>query len=108
MLSFPDTDYYATGALTTKPQPLGEAVLDPAEIAAIIATGKVVLMLRINELGKVVEVSIEHSDLPDVITETAVQAFLKLPFAPGELNGRKVGSVMRIEVRYDDDRLPVP
>lgn len=107
-LSFPDMDYYATNTLTTKPQPLGEAVLDPAEIAAIIATGKVVLVLRINELGKVIDVSVEHSDLPDVFSETAAKAFRKLPFTPGELDGRKVGAVMRVEVRYDDERLPAP
>ena len=108
ILPLPGIDYYATKALTVKPKALGEAVLDPAEIAAIVASGKVVLVLRIDERGEVVDVSVEHSDLPDVITETAVQAFLKLPFAPGELDGRKVGAVMRIEVRYDDDRLPAP
>lgn len=108
ILPLPGIDYYATNALTVKPKALGEAALDPEEIAAIVATGRVVLLLRINEQGEVVDVSVEHSDLPDVFSETAAKAFRKLRFAPGELDGRKVGAVMRIEVRYDDDRLPAP
>lgn len=108
ILPLPGMDYFPTNALAVKPKALGEAALDPAEIAAIVASGKILLVLRINDQGEVVDVSVEHSDLPDVFTETAVQAFLKLPFAPGELNGRKVGAVMRIEVRYDDVRLSAP
>lgn len=106
LLPLPGVDYYATNELTIKPQPLGEAALDPAEIAAIVASGKILLVLRINEQGEVVGVSVDHSDLPDVFSEAVTTAFRKLHFSPGELNGQKVGAVMRVEVRYDDARVP--
>lgn len=99
---FPRVDYYATNELTVRPRALGEAALDPAEIAAIVASGRIVLDLWINDRGAVVNVAVKHSDLPDVFSQVAVRAFQMLPFTPGELNGRKVGVRMQVEVRYAD------
>jgi TonB family protein len=104
----PSVDYYPTNVLTAKPQPLGEVALDPEEIAARVASGRIVLVLWINEGGTVVKVNIKHSDLPDVFSQVAVKAFQTLQFTPGELNGQKVGARMQVEVSYDDDRLPEP
>jgi hypothetical protein len=40
--------------------------------------------------------------LPIAISRSAVAAFGNLRFVPGEINGRRVRTMMRIEVTYDD------
>lgn len=106
LLPIPGVDYYAINELTIKPIALGEALLDPEDIGSIVASGKIVLVLWINDQGEVVDAFVDRSDLPDIFSEAATNAFRKLRFLPGELNGQKVGTVMRIEVRYEDDRIP--
>jgi hypothetical protein len=54
----------------------------------------------------VTSVEVEHSDVPEAVSALAAAAFAKLRFAPGELNGRAVGAMMRIEVSYDDLKPP--
>lgn len=104
LLPLPATVYYSTDELTKRPQPLAAVDLDAPQIRPIVASGKIVLKLWINELGLVVEVAVEKSDLPEIFSRTAVAAFKQLRFAPGERNGQPVGTVMRIEVNYDDGR----
>lgn len=106
LLPIPAPDYYTTDQLTKRPQPTGVADLDKPETSTIIASGKMVLKLWIDDLGDVVDVLVEQSELPEVISRSAVEAFRRLHFVPGELKGRRVGSVMRIEIIYDDGRKP--
>jgi len=100
--------YYTTDQLSKRPQPLGSAELDVPEIRPIVASGSVILQLWIDESGAVIEVAIEQTSLPDIFSRTAVAAFKGLRFAPGERSGVRVGSVMRIEVNYDDGRASIP
>ncbi len=100
--------YYTTDQLTKRPRPTAEANLDPPEIGPIFASGTIVLVLWISEFGKVIAVDVEKTDLPQALTATAVAAFRNLPFIPGEINGRRVGTLMRIEVIYDDGTRPRP
>jgi len=93
--------FYAAEALTIRPVALSEPVLDAG------GTGEVVLALWIDEQGAVVDLSVERSELPADRIAAVADAFRLVRFAPGELNGQKVGAVMRIEVSYDDERLPV-
>jgi TonB family protein len=65
-----------------------------------------ILKLWISELGKVVEVEVEKSELPEAFSSAAINAFKQLQFTAGERHGLPVGSVMRIEVSYIDGRLP--
>ena len=106
VLPIPAPTFYTTDQLTKRPQPISDPNLDTPEIAPIFASGTVVLKLWINELGAVVSVDLEQSDLPEEISATAVAAFGKLRFVPGEINGRPVGTMMRIEVTYDDSTTP--
>ena len=100
----PARAFYAANELTIRPVALGEPALD----AGIAASGEVVLSLWIDDLGSVVEVSVERSDLPAEQLPALADAFRMLRFAPGELNGQTVGAVIRIAVKYDDDqRLPM-
>lgn len=108
VLPIPAPAYYSTDQLSKRPQPTAPAELDVPEIRPIIAAGTVILKLWINELGYVVSVDVEKSDLPEIFSETAVAAFRSLRFTPGELNGRRVGAVMRIQVTYEDSRIPPP
>ncbi|MFZ4537512.1 energy transducer TonB [Propionivibrio sp.] len=99
-------DYYPTSELTVKPQALGEAILDSEDGVALIASGRLVLVLWINEKGEVVDISVDNNELPDSLMQSTLDALKKLRFSPGELNGQKVGALMRIEVSYDDEYAP--
>ena len=74
----------------------------------MIPSGKVILKVWITELGNVASVDVEKSDMPEAVSASAAAAFGKLRFVPGEINGRPVGSMMRIEVIYDDGAGPLP
>jgi|GEM_PF-1003700 hypothetical protein len=97
--------YYPTSLLTVRPQPVGEADLDPPQLRPIVASGKVRLTLWIKPSGEALKVAVESTDLPQYFVDVAVGAFERLRFKPGELHGLRVGVVMRIEVTYDDGRM---
>jgi TonB family protein len=106
LLPIPAPTYYTTDQLTKRPQPTTAAELDAPEIKPILASGTIILKLWISELGDVISVEIEKTDLPELFAKTAVAAFRNLRFVPGEINGRPVGTMMRIEITYDDGRKP--
>ena len=108
LLPLPAPAYYTTDQLTKRPQPLAAAELDAPAIRPIVASGKIVLKLWINEFGVVTDVNVEKTELPEAFSRTAVAAFKDLRFVPGERNGQPVRTLMRIEVNYDDGRLPLP
>ena len=97
--------YVPAEQLTPRPRALAEPELDPQQLAAYVASGEIALTLWIDEHGAVSELHVEHSDLPAVFAQTAAAAFREVRFAPGEIDGHAVGSVLRIAVRYDDERL---
>lgn len=105
LLPLPGIIYYPTSFLSVRPQPMAEANLDPPQIRPIVASGKIILTLWINPFGATSKVAVEATDLPQPFVGAAVAAFEQLRFKPGELHGQKVGSVMKIEVTYDDGRL---
>jgi hypothetical protein len=100
--------YYTTDLLSKHPAPIGPVELDAPELASIIAAGTVTLKLWIDELGNVVSIDVEKTDLPEAFSKAAVAAFKSVNFTPGELDGRHVASLMRIEVSYEDSRVPPP
>ncbi len=106
LLPLPAPAYYTTDQLTKRPQPVAAADLDAVEIRPIVVSGKMILKLWINEFGVVADVLVETTELPGAFSRTAVAAFRGLRFVPGERNGQPVGAVMRIEVTYDDGRMP--
>lgn len=100
--------YYPTDQLTKRPQPLASADLDAPEMRMVVASGKMILKLWIDEFGEVVDVDIEKTQLPEALSRPTVAAFKRVRFTPGERSGLPVGSVMRIEVNYDDARAAGP
>jgi TonB family protein len=106
LLPIPSQTYFTTDQLSKRPQPMGMAELDPIETRAIIASGRIVLKLWITERGSVTRVDVESSNLPAIFTRAAVEGFKRLRFEPGQRDGQAVGTVLRIEVDYDDGRKP--
>jgi protein TonB len=71
--------------------------------------GKVVLLLLIDEIGVVKEVSVVEADPEEIFDESALAAFREARFAPAQKNGRAVKSRVLIRVSYElsDRKKPV-
>ena len=108
LLPMPAPSYYTTDQLTQRPRPIADPKLDVPEITPVFTSGTLVLKLWIDELGDVIAVDVEKTELPDAVSSSAVAAFRNLHFVPGEINGRRVGTLMRIEVVYNDGTRPLP
>jgi TonB family protein len=108
LLPVPAPAYYTTDQLTKRPQPTSQPSLLAPELGPAIPSGKMILKLWINERGKVASAEVEKSELPEAISASAAAAFGKLHFEPGQINGRPVGTLMRIEVIYYDGVGPPP
>ena len=108
ILPFSAPHYYPTDQLSKRPQPLASVDLEGPDVHPIVASGKIILKLWIDEFGEVNDVEVEKTDLPEVFSRSTTAAFKRLRFTPGERGGVRVGSVMRIEVSYDDARSPAP
>ena len=96
--------YYSTSQLSQPPVPLNEIAFDDPAVAAVIASGKMVMTLWINAQGEVEKAVVDDSELPGLFTEPTIEAFKRLRFTPGALDGRSVGTIMKIEVTYEDGR----
>lgn len=108
LLPLPAPAYYTTDQLTKRVQPTSAPKLDAPELGPVFASGTVILKLWIDELGDVIAVDVEKTDLPVAYSKTAVAAFRNVHFVPGEVDGRHVGVMMRIEVTYGAGSRPVP
>jgi TonB family protein len=104
--SIPGGAYYPTDQLTVRPKALAAVELDMPETAIHEPSGKMILSLRINEDGEVVDASVETNDLSERVSNATVEAFRKLRFKPGEINGKAVAVVMKIEAFYGKNRFP--
>lgn len=102
----PEDKYFAPEQLSEKPVALDPVDLDPPAAQRIVAAGKVVMKLWINERGEVDNVSVLSSELPEEIERFATDAFKKTRFAPAMAGGQAVPTVMKIEVTYEDPRVP--
>jgi len=98
--------YYRTDQLTKPPRPASQPKLDVPRTVARSVSGRVTLKLWIDERGKVESVEVESSNLPKTVSGMAAEAFGKLRFVPGELDGRRVRALMRIEVAYVNGKPP--
>lgn len=108
LLPLPAPVYYTTDQLTKRPQPITLDELETPETRAVVASGILVLKLWIDEQGRVADAAIEKSELPEVLSRAAITSLKNSRFQPGERNGLPVGTVMRIEVSYDDGRVAAP
>lgn len=93
--------YYPTDQLTKRPQPEVAIDFDAPSLEGNTESGKIILKIWIDTAGRVADVQVEKSELPAVITDPIVGIFKRSQFVPGERGGRRVGSVMKIEVNID-------
>jgi hypothetical protein len=99
----PSYHFYTADQLTSRARPLNRPRLDvPA--GQDFASGVVVLGIWIDALGNVVAVEVEKSEVPQAVSAMAAATFRNLRYIPGEIDGRKVASLMRVEVTYLDGK----
>ena len=108
LLPIPAPTYYTTDQLSKRPQPMSEPNFDASGTGMDFGAGKVVLNLWISELGRVVSVQADKGGVPEAVAASAAAAFGKLRYVPGEINGRPVGVMMKIEVSFDSSQAPPP
>lgn len=99
--------YYPADQLSVRPVPLSEMESPDFDMPMQDRRASVVIDVSISELGEVVSVQPVMSGLPDNYTESLVTAFSRLRFKPGEIDGRRVGSLLRVELTAENLGLPV-
>ena len=101
----PDLTYYAARQLDVYPRLLAPLDLRyRGKAAADGVSGRVRLLLLIDETGVVRDASIVEAEPPQYFEEEASQALVGAPFAPAYRNGRAVRSRVLIEVNYGVER----
>lgn len=103
----PDLIYYTTDKLSKSPEVIAMDDLNTPETRVYKVSGALVMNLWIDDQGKVTKALVEDSALPPIFAETATRIFMAARFSPGERHGQRVGTLMRIEVGYEDKGLPV-
>jgi hypothetical protein len=81
--------------------PLGFIDLIVTDAYAPSAPGAMTLKLWINGTGKVVHTEIEKSDFPSAYSDAIAAVFGSAVFAPAQVQGLPVNSILRIETRYE-------
>lgn len=100
--------FFAASQLTKRPRPKGNVDLDLPEARLLTTSGALVMTLWIDSLGRVVSIEFQNTALPEAFTAAVAATFGRARFEPGEIYGRPVGSIMKIEVFLDDDALSSP
>lgn len=97
-----DPEFYPARKLDVLPRPIGDVALRYPEVAADQEmSGRVVLLILIDELGMVVEASVISADPPGVFEEAALESFRNVMFTPAQRHGRAVKSRLPVEVNFD-------
>ena len=100
--------YFSSELLTVRPYPITQ--FESPDLRRTLqkgSLGRVVLRVWVSDTGEVSGTETEASDMPPAEHEAVIAAFQRMRFKPGEMHGKPVGSIMRIEMSYDDLRLSV-
>lgn len=90
--------YFDAAQLSRRAQVVRDIPQDRPVWSRLAGQGKVILVLFINEAGRVDRVDVESSELPETLAEEAAQEFNEVIFLPAQIDGNAVKSRMRIEV----------
>lgn len=93
--------FYTAERLTRPPRPLESIELDLPQARLLTGSATLVLTLWVDAEGRVVSYEVQAPELPEEYTTAVAEAFRAVRFAPGELRGRKVGSILRLEIHRD-------
>lgn len=94
-------EYLARDRLSVVPAPVEEVVVPFPESMGYEFRAGVRLALFIDETGAVRHVRVEQSNVGPDFEQAARGAFLAARFTPGEVDGRPVKSVVRVEVEFE-------
>lgn len=97
-----DPTYYSVQEVDVHPTAL-QAILPPYpdEAARANVTGSVVLLLLLDEGGRVRDISVAEANPPGLFEQSALDAFRNARFSPAQRQGRVVKSRVRIKVNYE-------
>jgi len=102
-----DMDYVPPALLTVTPKPVAPInVPFPSSVPGEVHL-RAELSLFIDEQGVVQRVRVDGPPLPPVLDDAARTTFLQARFTPGEVNGHAVRSLIRVEVSFDSDVVPL-
>lgn len=95
--------YFTVNSLSEKPYVLHDMdrLVFPDQSNDVIK--KLIMRLLISEYGDVQKIIIEQADLDANVLPILEQAFLKIRFSPGRIDGVAVPSALRIEVTLDQE-----
>ncbi len=95
--------YFTINSLSEKPYVLHDMdkLVFPDQSNYVIK--KLIMRLLISEYGDVEKIIIEHADMGANVLPILEQAFLKIRFSPGRIDGVAVPSALRIEVTLDQE-----
>jgi hypothetical protein len=96
-----DEGYLPRPMLSRAPAPLAPVEIREPESNAPSGRYVGTLSLFIDEQGKVRGAQADEAQLPPEMARAAQEAFLAVTFSPGEIDGRKVRSRLRVEVSFD-------
>ena len=97
--------YYSAQYLHRRPSPLRPIwPVYPAEAETV--RGHVILLLLINEQGKVDQSRIESADPAGIFEASVIKAFTSAAYAPALIAGYKVKSQLRAEVFFEPGAPP--
>lgn len=107
-VTFTKQEYFSSESLTVRPYPitlLGE--MEATEVGPSEMFGRTVLKVWISATGGVAAMETEFSDMPEPFRRATVAAFERMRFMPGQIDGKPVGSMIKIEIGAEDFRLPL-
>ncbi|UCV02489.1 energy transducer TonB [Dechloromonas denitrificans] len=107
-VTFAKQEYFSSESLTVRPYPITLlADVEATEIGPGEMFGRTVLKVWISATGGVAAMETEFSDMPEPFRRAAVAAFERMRFMPGQVDGKPVGSIIKIEIGAEDFRLPL-
>jgi TonB family protein len=96
----PKPYYYPASELTERPLPL--AAIEPRFPIGAPGTGRLKILLSINQQGSVDAVEITEAEPAEEFEQVTVEAFKEARFRPGYKNGIAVRSRLALEVRFGE------
>jgi hypothetical protein len=101
-----DADYLPRAALTVAPRAQGPVLIGYPYFDGEGSSYAGEFELFIDDAGGVVRVQSAGVQLPKILVDAVRDAFLAARFDPGEVDGRRVRSRIRVEVTFDSQRDP--
>ena len=97
----PSPIYLASNELDVRPAPLEPVALTFPDQATQAGLVSAVLVLYIDQNGKVERIEVNDSTLPPAFEQAALSTFLQVRMRPGEKNGSRVRSRMKILIEFE-------